>query len=167
VREVCRVLAGLLAVLVIAYPATLGGPAPPPLFAVATAAAVISGLVLWNDGAVTAAAAALAVNYLAALQHRQVGLDGGAPLIAAALVLFVELTDVAISVRPGTPVERSLVQGTAHSLAAALALTVVATAVVVVGAAPGVQLAGPVRLAATAAAVAAVGVPVWLLRIAR
>jgi hypothetical protein len=163
-RELCRVLAGLLAVLLLAYPAALGGSAPPRLFVVGTVVAVISGLVLWNDGAVTVAAAALGLNYLGALHLRGVELDVGAPLVAVVLVLFVELCDVAISVPSGTPVEASFVRARAAALAAAVVLSLAAALVVLAGALPRFALSGPARLAAMAAAATAVMAPVALLR---
>lgn len=163
-RELCRVLAGLLAVLLLAYPAALGGSAPPTLFTTVTVTAVVSGLVLWNDGAVTLAAAALGINYLGSLHLRDVELDVGAPLVAVALVLFVELCDLAISVPPGAPVEATFVRSRAVALAAAIVLTLAAAAVVLAGALPQVALSGPARLAAMAAAAVAVVTPVALLR---
>lgn len=163
-RELCRVLAGLLAVLLLAYAAALGGAAVPRLYTVAILAVVVSGLALWNDGAVTVAAAALGVNYLISLHLSDVEFDVGAPLVAVALVLFVELCDVAISVPPGTPVEGSFIRTRAAALAAAVVTALAAAAVVIAGAAPRIALTGPARLAAMAAAAAAVVAPVALLR---
>jgi hypothetical protein len=167
VRELCRVLAGLLAVLLFAYPAALGGIGPPRLFVALTIVAVLSGLALWNDGAVTAAAGALGLNYLGSLHLRDVEIDVGAPLVAVALVLFVELCDLAISVPPGTPLEARFVRARAAALAAAVVLTLAASAVVVAGAVPSLGLGGAVRLVAMALAAAAVVAPVALLRRAR
>jgi hypothetical protein len=163
-RELSRVLAGLLAVVLLAYPAALGGSAPPRLFTTCTVIAVVSGLALWNDGAVTVAAAALGLNYLGSLHMRAVELDVGAPLVAVALVLFVELCDLAIAVPPRTPVEPSFVRARASAFAAVVVLSLAAAVVVVLGAAPRLALTGSVRLAAMAAAAAAVAVPVALLR---
>lgn len=163
-RELCRLLAALLAIVLLAYPAALGGTPPPRLFTVVTVVAVLAGLVLQFDGAVTLAAAALGVNYLASLQLRHVDLDPAAALVAVALVLFVELCDLGISVPPTTPLEGSFVLAAAAALAAAVVLTLVAAAVVTAGASAGLALNPPVRLLAMAAAVVAVGAPVILLR---
>jgi hypothetical protein len=163
VRELSRVLAGLLALLLLGHPYLVGGGQPAPrLFPVVIGILVVSGLVLWNDGAVTAAAGALAVHYLGTLYLRDVEYDVAAPLVAVGIVLFVELADLAISVPPGTPIEPGFVRARANVYAGRIALAVGTSVLLLAGAAVPLP-AGPVRVLALAGAVAAVAVPVALL----
>jgi hypothetical protein len=163
VRELARVLAALLALVLLGRPYLLAGEPAPRLFPIVIGVLVVSGLVLWNDGAVTAAAGALAVHYVGMLYLRDVEYDVAAPLVAVGIVLFVELADLAISVPPGTPIEPGFVRARAHVYAGRVAVAV-ATAVALLLAGPGVRLpAGPVRVLALAGAVAAVAVPLAVL----
>jgi hypothetical protein len=156
------VLAALLALLLLGRPYLFAGDPAPTLFPIVVGVLVVSGLVLWNDGAVTAAAGALAVHYLGMLYLRDVEYDVAAPLVAVGILLFVELADLAISVPPGTPIERGFVRARANVYAGRVALAVATSVLLLAGAAVRPP-AGPARVAALAGAVVAVAVPVALL----
>lgn len=127
-------LAALPAAVVIGYSFALAG-ASPGLVAdtVVTVVLVCAALGLWSEGMVTVAVVALAGQYALALRLADVALDPFVPLVAAVLVLFVEITDLALSVPPRTAVDRSFVRrrllAAAASVTAALAVATVVLAV--------------------------------------
>ena len=163
-REVLR-LAGLaVAALLCSYPLTLTEERPVALFATIAGAAAVNALVLWSDGSVTFAVGVMAAAYVGTLYLADVAIDPFAPLFAAALLVFVEITDTALAVPASRPVDRSLVLALLRSCARVTVLALVAGAVVLGGAQLLASPSSLARVAAMVGAVAAAGVPVALGR---
>jgi hypothetical protein len=105
----------------------------------------------------------LGIAYTVSLVLRGSGVDGGAPLVAAALLLSAELAAWSIDEQFAIPAERAVVVARASALAAlVLGSLVVATLVVALSLAPASGLAWTALGAA--AAVGVVGLAVRLAR---
>ena len=161
-REVLRLLALPLAVLLCLYPLSLSNDQRVTMLVVIAAGAAVNALFLWSDGAVTFAAATFAGAYACALYVGDVGLDPLAPLFAAALVVFIEICDTALAVPAFRPVDRGVLLALARSCA-----RVTVVAVVAAGGVLGASLAlgrsgGGVRVLAMAGAALAVWAAVQL-----
>lgn len=163
-REVGRILAALLAGTVFAYSFALAGASTALVsLCLLTVPAVVAGLTLFSERLLTLAAVALVAQYAGALYIAGVDGDGLAPLVAAAVLLFVEAGDLAISVPPGTALDRSVVRGRLLAAAASVTLAVAVSAGTL--ALVALDLAGStaMRAAGLAGAAAAVAAPLLLL----
>lgn len=158
-REVLRLLGGLLAAALVAYPFTLvDAELRVTLVAVLAGGAAVNALVLWSDGAVTLAAAAMAGLYLLALYTGSVGLDPLAPVVGGLLLAFVEVCDLALGVPPFRPVDRSLLWRALATVAWAMLAGLLAGGLVLMSS----TLPALPRAVAMLGAALAVGVPVLL-----
>lgn len=161
-RELLRLVGLLLAALLCAYPLTLSTDQRVGMLVLLAAGACVNALVLWSDGALTTAVAALAGAYAGGLYIGDVVLDPLAPVFAAGLVVLVEVCDTALAVPALRPVDRGLLLALARSSARAMALAVVASVAVLGGSLVLTQSNGWLRVLAMAGAVSAVAVPVFL-----
>jgi hypothetical protein len=156
-REVLRLLALPLAVLLCGYPLTVSDDQRVAMLVVVAAGAAINALVLWSDGAVTFAAAAFAGAYACSLYVGDVGLDPVAPLFAVALVVFIEICDTALAVPALRPVDRGVLLALARSCARVTVVAMVASAAVLAGSAFLGRSGGGIRVLAMAGG----GLAVW------
>ena len=98
-RDLARVGALLVAVVVILRDlAVAGGGSAIAAATYLCAAVVLLGLSLFRDGFVTASGVALAAHYALALRYGGVLADYGAPVVAALIVVHLDLLDLAASV---------------------------------------------------------------------
>lgn len=164
-REVGRVLGALVAAAVFAYSFALAGASTALVsLCLLTVPAVLAGLTLLGEGLLTVAALALVAQYGGALYFADVEGDLLAPLVAAAVLLFVEAGDLAISVPPGTALDRSIVRGRLLAAATSVTLAVVVSAATLALASLGLAGSTAVRAAGLGGAAVAVAAPLVLLR---
>ena len=164
-RELGRVAAALAAAAVLLR-AFLAGPGDVrvTMLLLAAAVAVVSGLVLWGEGAVTSGAAALAAAYAGSLWIGGVAADPLAPVVAGLLVLYVEAADFAMAIPPGIPVDRVTGRNTLRRTGFRVALAVAVAAAVLLAAAAPAAPSGWLRVLGLAGAAAALAGPILLLR---
>lgn len=163
-REVCRVLAALLAALVFAYSFTLAGASNVlTSLCLFTVPVVVAGLTLVSERLLTLATAALAGQYLGGLHFGEVEVDIAVPLVAAVIVLFAEVGDLALSVPPGTALDRSFVRARLTALAGTVTVAAAAAAGVLALSSIGLGGSTAGRSIGLAGAAVAVAAPlVWL-----
>jgi len=167
VREVGRIIAALLAAMVFGYSFALAGASTALVsLCLLTVPLVVAGLTLFSERLLTVAAVALVAQYAGALYVADVGGDLLAPLVAAAVLLFVEAGDLAISVPPRTALDRSVVRGRLLAAAASVTLAVAVSAATLALAALGLAGSTAVRAAGLAGAAVAVAASLVLLRAA-
>lgn len=159
-RELLRLVATPLALLLVGYPLTLSTDGRVQALCLVALGACVNALVLWSDGAVTLAAAALAGAYVAGLVIGDVGLDPLVPLYAAGLLVLVDLCDAGLGVPPERPVDRHLLRAVSRSAARCVLVAVAAGSLVLAGAALGAGNNLVLRTAAMAGVAVAVAVPV-------
>jgi len=165
VREVGRVLAALLAAAVFAYSFALAGPSTALVsLCLLTVPAVLAGLTLFGEGLLTLAALGLVAQYAGALYFADVEGDLLAPLVAAAVLLFVEAGDLGLSVPPGTALDRSVVRGRLLAAATSVTLAVAVSAATLALAALGLAGSTAVRAAGLVGAAVAVAASLALFR---
>lgn len=164
-REVGRVLAALVAAAVFGYSFALAGPSTALVsMCLLTVPAVVAGLTLFGERLLALAAVALVAQYAAALYFADVEADLLAPLVAASVLLFVEAGDLAISVPPGTALDRSMVRGRLLAAATSVTLAVVVSTATLALAALGLAGSTALRAAGLAGAAVAIAAPLLLLR---
>jgi hypothetical protein len=123
-RDIARVVAGLLALVVLARDAAVAsGSAAMVTATYLTAMLVVVSLTLWRDGLVTASGVALAAHYGASLGYGRVALDLAAPVVGALVVAYLDTADLALSLPSDRRVDRAFALARARRL-----LTVVAIA---------------------------------------
>ncbi|HVF19765.1 MAG TPA: hypothetical protein VNA14_05945 [Mycobacteriales bacterium] len=163
-RELLRVIAGLLAVALLGYPFTLTGLSRGYVaLVVPVGLLVLSGLLLWSETALTLAAAALVFPYAVAVSVEERPVDLLAPVAAALLLVFVHVADAAIATLPRTPVDRVFLRRLALDCATRSASALGVGAAVLAVSAVSVPDSQPLRAVGLAAAAVALVVPVHLL----
>ncbi|HVE99088.1 MAG TPA: hypothetical protein VNA12_07900 [Mycobacteriales bacterium] len=163
-REALRAVAALIAVTLLAYPFTITGlsrgyvalSVPAVLF-------VLSGLLLWSEGAVTVSAAALVFPYVVVLAAEDRPVDVLAPVAAALLVCYVVIADTAISVPPSTALDAAFLRDLAARCAGVIVLALALGAVLLAVSALPLPDSQVARSLGIGAAALALGAPVWLL----
>ena len=163
-RELLRLVGAALAALLTAYPLSLSGDQRVGLCCVLAGGAAVNALVLWSDGAVTAAAGAFVGAYAAGLYIGDVGLDPLAPVYAGTLLVFVEVADTALGVPALRAIDRAVLLALARSCLRVLGLALVAGVAVLGGSQLVRTSSGALRVLAMAAAVGAVALPFLLAR---
>ncbi|HEU0129639.1 MAG TPA: hypothetical protein VFQ85_01445 [Mycobacteriales bacterium] len=164
-RDAARVLAGLIAVAVLARDtAVAGGGAAITTGTYVCAFVVLAALTLWRDGFVTTSALALAAHYGLALIYGDVLADYGAPAVAALVVAYLDLADLATSLPRDHRVDRAFALARLRHLGLVLALGATASAAALAVASVRWPSAGAVRLLGAAAVALAVAAPVLVLR---
>ena len=167
-RDVARVAALLVAVLIVARDHAIAGNAP----ALNTASllvgfVLVAALSLWRDGFLTASAVALGGHYALALGYGHVQADLGAPVVAALLVVHLDLLDLAASLPRDRRIDRAFALARLRHLALVLGLGVAAgTAVLAIAYVPWPS-SELFRAAGLAAAAGAVAAPLLLVRARR
>lgn len=137
-REIARIAAGVVALLLVLRNAAIAGDSPAMLSAtVLLGLLVAAALTLWRDGFVTASGAGLALHYVAALVYGDVSIDLAAPVVGALVVLYLDLADLATSVPRDRRVDRALLRSSARHALRVLAIgTFAGAGVLLVAAAP-------------------------------
>jgi hypothetical protein len=155
-REVLRLIGLALSLALVGYPLTLSTDDRVVGACVVAGCALVNALVLWSDGAVTTAVAAVCVAYAVALAVSDVPVDLLVPLVAGGLLALVDGCDLGLAVPPARPVDRGVLLLALRSMARSF-LTGAAAAGVVVLVGVGMPAAGGgARLLAMAGALLAV-----------
>jgi len=128
-RDLARVAAALLAAAVLGRNFAVAGGVPAIVTATYVAGAVVLlALTLFRDGLLTASGVALAVHYALALHYGDVSADLGAPVVAALVVVHLDLLDVAASVPRERAVDGAFLRSRLRHAAGVFALGAVASA---------------------------------------
>lgn len=166
-KEICRVVAVVLAAAVFADSFALAGTSRALVsLCLFTVPAVLAGLTLVSERLITLAALALVGQYVAGLYAGHHRADVFVPLVAAAVLLFVEVADLAISVPSGTRLDRSVVRGRLLAAAASVTLAVAVSAATLALSQVVSTSSTVIRVLGLAGAALAVVAPMMLLRAA-
>jgi hypothetical protein len=167
VKDLARVAALVVAVLVLVRSEAVAGPADMRAATAVAALVVLAALTLWRDGFVTAGGAALAAHYGIALVSGHVDVDLGAPVMAALVVAFLDLLDLADSLPRDRRVDRAFLLGRLRHVAVVVTVAAGASAAAFAVALLPVPSSEQVRVLGLAGAAAAIAVPLGLLRARR
>jgi hypothetical protein len=130
-RDIARVVAGLLALVVLARDLAVARGSIAMLTATYMCALlVIVSLTLWRDGFVTASGVALAAHYVLSLVYGRVELDLAAPVVGALVVAYLEAADLATSLPNDRRVDRAFAVARLRHLVRVLAIGTLAGALV-------------------------------------
>ncbi|HVF04504.1 MAG TPA: hypothetical protein VNA20_06680 [Frankiaceae bacterium] len=164
-RELARVGAGLVALLVVLRDLAVAGYAPAMVPAsVIVGLLVVAALAFFRDGLVTGSGVALAGHYLLSLTNGDVVLDLAAPAVGALVVVYLDLADLAAAVPKDRRVDRAFLLASARRTLAVLGIGALAgTAALALALVPWPALE-VVRAAGALGVAAVVAVPLILLR---
>jgi hypothetical protein len=164
-RDLARLGALLVAALVVARGVSVGGGVPAMWTATYLCVAVVAlATTLWREGFVTASGVALGVHYALALHYGDVVADFGAPVVAALVVVHVDLLDLAASVPRERHVDRPFLRARLRHAVVVFVVGVAASALALAVASlpwPSSTLTRAIGLAGVALAVV---IPLGLLR---
>ena len=163
-RDVARVAAFAVAVLVVLRDVAIGGWAGMRTPTVLCAVFVVVGLALWRDGFVTVSGLALVAHYVAALVAGDVAADYAVPVTAALVVAYLDAADLAMSLPRDRRVDTVFaLRRLRHTGKVAGVAAVAAAGVVAVTALPW-PASGALRALAVAGVLAVVSAPYLLWR---
>jgi len=163
-RDLARVGAFAVAVLVVLRDVAIGGAAAMRTPTIVCAFAVLLALTLWRDGLVTGSGVVLGAHYVAALAVGDVTADFAAPLTAALLVAYLDLADLGMSLPRDRKVDRTLLLGRLRHTAKVAGIGGVAAAGVVAVTALPWPTSGALRALAVGGVLAVVAAPYFLWR---
>ncbi|MDQ1710698.1 MAG: hypothetical protein QOE45_148 [Frankiaceae bacterium] len=167
-RDIARVVAGLLAALVLARNGAVAAGSVAMMAATyLVALLVVVSLTLWRDGFVTASAVALAAHYGASLAYGRVSLDLGAPVVGALIVGYLEAADLAASLPSDRRVDRAFLLARIRGLGVVLGIAGLAGFAVYAVAAVPWPSGTAFRAAGVAGIALAAAVPLFALRARR
>jgi hypothetical protein len=127
-RDIARVAAALLAAVVLGRNVAVAGGVPAIVTATYLAGAVVLvAMTLFRDGFLTASAVALAAHYTLSLHYGDVSADLGAPVIAALIVVHLDLLDLAALVPRERTVDSAFVRSRLRHAATVFAVGAVAS----------------------------------------
>lgn len=168
-RDLARLAALVVAALVLWRNVAVAGYVPAIVTATYVAGLVVLvAMTLFRDGFVTASAVALGAHYAVALKYGDVTADYGAPVVAALILVHLELLDLAATVPGGRAVDVAFLKSRARHLGAVFLLGVAAAVLpLLVGTVrwPSATLTRALGVVGVGLAVAAI--PLGLLRARR
>jgi hypothetical protein len=164
-RELARATAALLALVVVVRDFAVAGDSVAMRTATYLLAFVVLGaLSLWRDGVVTVSALGLAGHYLAALAYGHVEVDLAAPVMAALVVAYLDVADLAMSLPGDRRVDRAFALASARRLAVVVGIGTLGGAAAYAIASVRLPHSAVVRALGAAGVAAAVAAPLSLLR---
>lgn len=163
-RDLARVAAFAVAVLVVLRDVAIGGGAAMRTPTVLCALFVLVALTFWRDGFVTASGAALTAHYVVALVFGDVAADFGVPLTAALVVAYLDLADLGMSLPRDRRVDRAFLLDRLRHLGRVSGIAGAAAGGVVLVTALPWPTTGALRALAVAGVLAVVAAPYLLWR---
>jgi hypothetical protein len=164
-RDLARLTAALLAFAVVARDFAVAGDS----VAMRTATylllfVVLAALTLWRDGAVTVSALALGAHYVVSLGYGHVDVDLAAPVMAALVVAYLDVADLAMSLPRDHRVDRALALVSLRRLATVVGIGALAGAAAYAIAAAPLPRSNVVRNLDITGVALAVAAPISLVR---
>jgi len=164
VRDLARVAAFVLALLLVGRGVAIAGAGAALVLGAVVLGLGLLGMLLGRDGMVTASGLGLVVQYVLALEYGDVAVDLFAPVVAALVVLYLDLGDLALALPADRRVDRAFLRSTlrhAGQLVAIGTLAGLATYGIAAVPWPGAEW---LRAAGALGVAAVVAVPLLLLR---
>jgi hypothetical protein len=164
VRDLARAAAFAVALLLLGRGAAIAGGGATLVLGAVVLGLGLLGMLLGRDGLVTASGLGIAGQYVLALEHGDVAVDLAAPVVAALVVLYLDLGDLALAMPDDRRIDRAYLRSTLRHAGALVGIGTLAGLVTYGIAAvpwPGAEW---LRAAGALGVAAVVLVPVLLLR---